>query len=193
MNQIHTSGNSPTKPEHESDRASSVFPDFVDQPSSAPNASIIILGIGNLLRADEGLGIHAIRELTAKHRLADHVRVVDGGVMGMELLPQLEGCSSLLIVDCVDDQQPPGSIVRLEAPDIPERLQQKLSMHQAGLTDILALLRIQNTTPPRLVIWGVQPATIDWNLELSATVARSFPALVAGIVAELRAWGAILD
>ena len=70
--------------------------------------------------------------------------------------------------------------------------QQKLSVHQAGLSDMLALLHLQDMVPERLVVLGIQPGTIDWSLELSPPVARSLEALVARVAEELRSWGALV-
>jgi hydrogenase maturation protease len=155
--------------------------------------TIVVLGIGNTLRGDEGVGIHVLQRVLAEHRLGDHVRAIDGGVMGLELLPYLEGCSALLLLDAVDAGLPPGSVVRLEGEAVPAAWEQKLSMHQAGLADLLALLRMEGLMPERLVLLGVQPAIIDWSLDLSPQVVASFDRLVEQVVDQLRSWGALAD
>jgi hydrogenase maturation protease len=161
-------------------------PDLIDQNES----SIVVLGIGNTLRADEGIGIHALRRLQENHRLSEDVRAIDGGVMGLELLPYLEGCSALLLLDAVDAGEPPGTVVRLEGGDVPAAWEQKLSMHQAGLADLLALLRMEGLMPQRLVLLGIQPETIDWSLELSPVVEAACDGLVEMAVEQLKRWGA---
>jgi hydrogenase maturation protease len=162
-------------------------PDVLD-PSQA---SIVILGIGNTLRADEGIGIHALERLLKNHRLADHVKAIDGGVMGLELLPYIEGSSALLLLDAIDAGKPPGTVVRLEGENVPAIWEQKLSMHQAGLADLLALLRMEGLLPQRLVLMGIQPAVIDWSLELSPAVEASCDSLVKMAADQLKSWGAL--
>lgn len=154
-------------------------------------SDIVVLGIGNALRCDEGVAIHALRQLAADYPLAGHVRIIDGGVVGLDLLPMMEGCDALLVIDAINAGKPPGSVIRIEGEDAPSGFLQKLSMHQAGLFDLLALLQVRNAKPPRLVIWGVQPASIEWNLEMSQTVSAAMPELLQGIAAELRSWGGL--
>jgi hydrogenase maturation protease len=98
-----------------------------------------------------------------------------------------------MVLDAINNDCEPGTILRLEGDEAPAMWQQKLSVHQAGVSDMLALLRIQDMMPERLVVWGVQPKTIDWNLELSAPVAASLETLVAKVAEELKAWGALAD
>jgi len=150
---------------------------------------ILVLGLGNILLQDEGLGVRAVERLTARYELPPEVQVMDGGVKGLDLLPYLEGVSHLLITDAVQTGQPAGSLVRLEGEAIPAALSLKMSMHQVGLQELLALASFQGTLPERVVLWGLEPATLDWGLELSAPVAAQIDALVDAAVGELRAWG----
>ena len=150
---------------------------------------ILVLGLGNILLQDEGLGVRAVERLAARYRLPPEVQVMDGGVMGLDLLPHLEGVTHLLIADAVQTGQPPGSMVRLEGEAIPAALQVKMSMHQVGLQELLALASFQGTLPERVVLWGLEPASLDWGLELSAPIAAQIDALVDAAVGELRAWG----
>jgi hydrogenase maturation protease len=160
----------------------------MEDPPAA--GAIAVLGIGNALCGDDGLGIHALRAIEQRGQLADHVRFIDGGVMGLDLLPHLEGAGHILILDAIQADEPPGTIIRLEGRDIPAAWQQKLSMHQAGVMDLLSMLRLRGAEPAHLVVWGIVPATIDWSLELSEPVLRSLPQLVDSVAQELRGWGA---
>jgi len=150
---------------------------------------ILVLGLGNILLQDEGLGVRAAERLAARYRLPPEVQVMDGGVMGLDLLPHLEEVSHLLITDAVQTGQPPGSLVRLEGEAIPAALSLKMSMHQVGLQELLALAGFQGTLPEQVVLWGLEPATLEWGLELSAPIAAQIDALVDAVVGELRAWG----
>jgi hydrogenase maturation protease len=163
--------------------------------SAAQNrGAILVLGLGNLLMGDEGLGVQAAARLQSGGWLrADgrrqQVQVIDGGTMGLDLLPYLEGAEGLLIVDAVRTGHPPGSVVRLEGEEIPALLALKLSLHQVALQEVLALSRLRGTLPSRVVLWGVVPSCVEWGVGLSPAVAAAMDALLEGVVAELRAWG----
>lgn len=150
---------------------------------------VLILGLGNILLQDEGLGVRAVERLMATYHLPAEVQAIDGGVMGLDLLPYLEGCSDLLIIDAVQTERPPGTLERLEGDAIPAALSLKMSMHQVGLQELLAVSHFQGTMPPRLVLWGMVPDSLQPGLELSPTVARQLDALVQAVAAELSQWG----
>ena len=157
----------------------------IDQPS----IQTLVLGVGNLLLSDEGVGIHVVRCLVDTYRLPDEVQVLDGGTLGMDLLYYMEGVRDLLIVDAVQSHKPPGSIVWLAGEDVPAFLSIKMSPHQIGVPDMLYAARLQGTTPPNVVLWGVEPDSIELGLEMSETVAARVPILVEKIVEQLRLWG----
>jgi hydrogenase maturation protease len=133
--------------------------------------------------------VRAVERMAARYRLPPDVQVMDGGVMGLDLLPYLEGVSHLLITDAVQIGQPAGSLVRLEGEAIPATLQVKMSMHQVGLQELMALAGFQGTLPKQVVLWGLEPASLEWGLELSAPIAAQIDALVDAAMGELRAWG----
>ena len=152
---------------------------------------VLVLGLGNILRGDEGLGVHALKRLVDRYDLAPEVETIDGGTLGLDLLPYLEGTSALLVIDAVQARGAPGSLVRLQDDEIMPALAVKLSLHQAGLRELLATSRLLGTYPPLVVLWGIEPGDIDWTTELSAPVAASLDALVDAVTGELRAWGAV--
>jgi hydrogenase maturation protease len=153
----------------------------------------LVLGIGNILLQDEGLGVHALERLTRDYCVPSAVQVVDGGVMGLGLLPYLEGPSALLVIDAVQTGQSPGTLIRLEGDAIPAALALKMSMHQAGLQELMATSQLQGTLPSKIVLWGMEPAGVDWGLDLSAPVAAGLDALVQAVVEELIEWGVWRD
>jgi len=153
---------------------------------------ILILGLGNILLQDEGLGVRAVERLATRYRLPPEVQVMDGGVMGLDLLPYLVGVSHLLITDAVQTGRPPGSLVRLEGDAIPAALSLKMSMHQVGLQELLALASFQGTLPEQVVLWGLEPGSLEWGLELSTPIAAQIDALVDAAASELHAWGVAL-
>ena len=152
-------------------------------------SAILVLGIGNVLLSDEGAGVRALECLQDTHLLPDCVQVLDGGTMGLDLLPYIERASSLLILDAVRTGRPPGSLVRLEGSEIPAVLALKLSVHQVGLQELLAASLFRQTLPSRIVLLGIEPTVIDWGLDLSVPVAASLNDLVDAAASELESWG----
>lgn len=152
-------------------------------------SAILVLGVGNVLLSDEGAGVRALERLQERYLLPEQVRVLDGGTMGLDLLPYIEQTSSLLLLDAVRTGRPPGSLVRLEGDEIPAVLALKLSVHQVGLQELLAASLFRQTLPSRIVLLGIEPAVINWSLALSAPVAASLDDLASAAALELEHWG----
>ena len=150
---------------------------------------VVVLGVGNVLMSDEGVGVHAVDALQQRYVLADGVEVVDGGTTGMELLPELQGADRLIVVDAVRVGRPPASVVRLEGDEVPAFFKTKLSPHQVGLSDILAALRFSGKAPEQVVLIGVEPLSLDLAMELSPQVAACMDQVLALVTAELAAFG----
>jgi hydrogenase maturation protease len=150
---------------------------------------VVVLGIGNLLMSDEGIGVHAVEALQRRFVLPDIVEVVDGGTTGMELLPDLQGAGHLIVIDAVRVGKPPGSVVRLEGDAVPAFFKTKLSPHQVGLSDVLAALRFSGSAPEHVVLIGVQPVSLDLKMELSPEVAARLDQVLDLVTAELAAIG----
>lgn len=151
--------------------------------------SILVLGIGNLIMTDDGVGVRVAQRLVEEYRFPEGVTVMDGGTLGLDLLPHLEGVERLLMVDAVETGGPPGTVMRMVGEDIPVALQTKLSPHQMGLQDLLAVAELQGNRPAEMVLWGVQPESIELGMELSPAVAAQVDCLVDAVLAELAAWG----
>lgn len=149
----------------------------------------VVLGLGNLLRRDEGLGIRALELLQARYILPESVLLVDGGTLGLDLLAYLEEASQLLILDATVTDEPPGSLLRAVNQEIPAFFGMRTSPHEIALADLLAVLRLRGTMPARLVLWGMQPATIELGWELSEPVAARLGDLVDAVAQELQSWG----
>lgn len=151
--------------------------------------SALVLGLGNVLLSDEGVGVHVVQHVGRRYHIPEQVQILDGGTLGLSLLPYLPGVTHLLVVDAVDAAQPPGTIVRLEGDEIPSALAHKLSMHQVGLQELLALSQLSGHTPAHTVLIGVQPASLEPGLEPSSLIAAQLDALAERVADELRAWG----
>jgi len=152
--------------------------------------AILVLGLGNLVMSDDALGSRAIMALEKRFRFPPQVTLLDGGTLGLDLLPRLEGVDKLLVVDALQMGAQPGSVFRLEGEEVPRAFANKLSVHQMGLQDLLAVAELQGHLPERLVVWGAQSESIEMGLEMSAAVTVALEEVIAGVVRELSAWGA---
>jgi hydrogenase maturation protease len=150
---------------------------------------IVVLGLGNLLRRDEGLGIRAMERLRACYTLPDAVQLVDGGTLGLELLSYLEGAERVLILDAALTNGPPGTLLRVAGDQVPSFFGMRTSAHEIAVADLLAVTRLRGTEPHELVVWGMQPAALELGWELSEPIAAHLDALVAAAAAELERWG----
>jgi len=147
---------------------------------------IRIIGVGNPLMGDDGIGIAAAERLAALP-LPAGVEVIDGGTGGLTLLDLMAGAERVILLDAVEMGLPPGSIARLDAGEIDaEAAGAALSLHETGLAAVLALGREMGSLPERIVVFGVEPASLERRLGLSPTVAAALEALVARVLAELR-------
>jgi len=155
--------------------------------------STLVLGVGNILLQDEGVGVRVVEHLQEQYVFPEEVQVLDGGTMGLDLLHYLEGVERLLVVDAVDARREPGTAVRLVGSEIPTFLGRKLSPHQIGLADLLSVAGLQNLTPHQVVLIGVQPARLETGLELSPTLRARVPSIVEMVLAELKNWGHVIQ
>lgn len=149
----------------------------------------LVLGIGNVLLQDEGVGIHALEELQRRYAFDEDVEFLDGGTAGIELLRYLDGRDRVLIVDAVAAGHAPGSVFRVEGEDVPRMFHVRISPHQIGLTDVLASALISDALPAEMVLFGVEPAVMTTGLALSPVVEKSLDKLVGAVVEELRRIG----
>ncbi|MHB8835705.1 MAG: HyaD/HybD family hydrogenase maturation endopeptidase [Candidatus Methylomirabilia bacterium] len=149
----------------------------------------LVLGIGNVLLQDEGVGIHAIGELQRRFTFDDDVEFLDGGTAGVELLRYLDGKDRILIVDAVAAGHPPGTVFRVESADVPRMFHRRISPHQIGLSDVLATALISDSLPAEMVLFGMEPQTMTTGLALTATAEASLAKLVDSVADELRRLG----
>jgi hydrogenase maturation protease len=146
---------------------------------------VVILGVGNLLMGDEGVGVHAVTALEKDFVFPENVRCVDGGTSTNELLGDLEYLDHLIVLDAVAAGLEPGALLRLEGDAVPRAFTTKLSPHQVGISDLLATLTFMGRAPKKVVLLGVEPVSLTLDLALSPTVAARVPELVAQVLAEL--------
>ena len=160
--------------------------------ASPQTPSFLVLGIGNLVMSDDGVGVRVIQELQRGYRFPDNVTVIDGGTLGLDLLPLLENITHLILVDAVETGGIPGNCVRLYGQELPIALETKISPHQMGLKDLLAVSELMGHSPREMVLLGVQPACIEMDTELTPEVEARLGTLVESVLAELQGWGVLV-
>ncbi|MBP8972468.1 MAG: hydrogenase maturation protease [Anaerolineae bacterium] len=147
----------------------------------------LILGVGNPLRGDDGVGVLAVQRLLARPDLPAGVAVVDGGTAGLGLIPLIENYRRVVLVDAVLMGEPPGTVRRFAWHEARVAGHERhLSLHQSDLADALALAEALGSLPPVIIVYGVQPQHTDWEQPLSEAVARALPGLVNALIAEVR-------
>ncbi len=145
----------------------------------------LIIGMGNVLMQDEGIGVRAVEELECRYIIPRSVTVIDGGTTGMELFEPIRNCDQLLVADAVNTGQPYGSLVRIANEDIPAFFQTKLSNHQLGLSDLLALLTLKGEVPDHVAIIGMEPHSLENKLGLTPEAEAGLSNMIKMLVKEL--------
>jgi len=163
---------------------------FLNIMADSSREHIMILGVGNLLFTDEGVGIHAIESLLERYDFAQNVTVEDGGVLGINLLGIISEADQLIVVDAIRNGGVPGTLYRLEGDEIPRRILQKNSLHQVDLLEALTLCQALDKVPETVIV-GVEPQDIETlGLELTPPVREKMDDLIAMVLAELERLGA---
>jgi hydrogenase maturation protease len=150
---------------------------------------LLVLGLGNVLLRDDGVGSAAIARLRAYYDAPGDVRVLDGGTLGLALLPYLQEAEQVILVDAIRSDEAPGSLVRIDGEMVAPAVATRLSPHQIGVSDLLDGARWLDRYPSDLVLLGIVPSAIDLAVGLSPGVAQTLPALVERVVDEARRLG----
>jgi hydrogenase maturation protease len=150
---------------------------------------MLVLGLGNVLCGDDGLGVAAIARLAERWEVAPEVVVADGGTLGLSLLGLFDGMDEVLLVDAILADAAPGALVALDGDDVAPAARARLSVHQVGVADLLDALDLLGTRPRRLSLLGLVPEQIELGMERSPAVERALPLLVERVVRELRERG----
>lgn len=162
-----------------------------NQPDVAGNWDTLVLGIGNLLWADEGFGVRAVEHLNVLYTFPDDTRLMDGGTQGIFLLPWVRGARRLLIFDAIDFGLAPATLKVIRGNDVPRYMgAKKVSMHQAGFQEVLSSAQLSGEFPEELVLIGVQPEVLnDYGGSLTENVRRQLDPAVDIACEVLRDWG----
>jgi hydrogenase maturation protease len=155
-----------------------------------PHPDVLVLGIGNVLWADEGFGVRAVEALHRGWEMPANVSVVDGGTQGVYLLDHVCSAERVVVLDAIDFGFAPGTLHVFRDGEVPEGSATAMSLHQATFQELLSLARVRDRFPARITLIGVQPAVLDdLGGSLSAPVRARLDEAVALAVAELRSWG----
>jgi hydrogenase maturation protease len=149
----------------------------------------IVLGLGNPLMGDDGAGLAALEALRGGYEFGEDVQLEDGGALGLALLPLVEDAGSLLVLDAVRFGGRPGTTVVREGAAVPRCFSMKLSPHQTGFRETLALAGLRGKLPQRFALVGVEVAGAEYAEPLSLDVRCALPTMVAAAVALLESWG----
>lgn len=147
----------------------------------------LVLGLGNLIHGDDGVGVHVIHRLQEDPRVPAEVGLMDGGTLGLSLIPYISSVDRLLVVDAVDAGCSPGTLIRLEG-EAALTLPGKPSVHQLGFADLMIAMTLLGDPPHEVIVIGVQPQSTEWSVELTAPVRDSMDELVAVVIAQLKSW-----
>jgi hydrogenase maturation protease len=148
---------------------------------------IALLGLGNLMRTDDAVGMLTLRKLTEDGRLPNEIRVIEGGALGLDLLESLRDISHLLVLDAIDTGVAPGALLRFGGGEI-DNLPVSKSVHLLGFSDLMCALRLMDAAPTEVVLLGVQPASTDWGTVLTPEVLPAQQALMQSALEQLTRW-----
>jgi hydrogenase maturation protease len=148
---------------------------------------VVVIGIGNTVRSDDGLGIRALQRLGERYQHGSCVELVEGGTAGLMLLPYIAAADRAIIIDAINVGAPAGTLIRLDQAQ--GVFASGLTPHDVGLSDLLDAARLTDAWPDSLVLHGIQPASTAFGTELTSAVTEALEPLVDAVEAELSLWG----
>ena len=147
---------------------------------------ILVLGVGNILLHDEGVGVHIVCDLEEQFTFSDNVQLLDGGTLGIRLLDAISKADFMIVVDAFCDNKAPGQLSRLGRSELMDRVASKNSLHQVSFLETMAYAEILGVLPD-VVLIGCEPENLEpWGTGLSATVEAAKPGMITMIAAEIR-------
>lgn len=150
---------------------------------------VLVLGVGNVLLRDEGIGVRVVERLRSEYDFSENVELLDGGTLGLRLLDPIANADCLIVVDAVQNGRPPGTLYRMNASDLGKRVTFKNSLHQLDLLETLAYAEVLGNRPDAVLV-GVEPADISpWGIELTEEIAACLPELCSRVLREIESAG----
>lgn len=151
-------------------------------------AKTVVLGVGNILLSDEGFGVRVAEALSQRFRFPDAVEVLDGGTLGIELMRFLDGAERLILIDAIHGTEP-GSFRIIQGDDVRLYFQEKVSLHEMGIQEVLASLVVMEKPIAEIVVIGVVPVSLAIGLDLTPLVASRIDEAVTSVIRQLHDWG----
>ena len=151
--------------------------------------TVAVVGLGNLILSDEGVGVHVVRRLGEACDFPDNVVLIDGGTSAIDLLDQLVDAEHIIFIDAAQTGGPPGSIVALEGARLPVWFRERMSPHQIGLADLLATLSLMDHAPESVTLIGIEPQSMQLGTELTPDVEAAVGEALRKVLEKLAALG----
>ena len=151
---------------------------------SKSSKKIVILGVGNILLGDEGVGVHIVEEIE-KIGLPENVEVIDGGTASIDILISMKDVDKLIIIDALEGGEKPGTVYRLHPEDLFASLDSYVSLHQINVLEGLSLARKTGNAPQETVIIGIEPEKTDWGLGISPEIDKKIPDILNIVLEEV--------
>ena len=151
-------------------------------------AKTVVLGVGNILLSDEGFGVRVAEALSQRFRFPDAVEVLDGGTLGIELMRFLDGAERLILIDAIHGSEP-GSFRIIQGDDVRLYFQEKVSLHEMGIQEVLASLVVMEKPIAEIVVIGVVPQSLEISLDLTPLVASRIDEATDSVIRQLHDWG----
>ncbi len=149
---------------------------------------IKIIGIGNMLYSDEGVGVHVIPSLEEMFENYPQVEVIEGSTDGIRLLEPVEATNHLIIIDAINAGKEPGTLITLINRELPIYFGIKMSIHQLGFQEVLGMALLRERLPENMVMFGLQPASLKLGMELSEEIKQQLPLLIKAVKQQVDEW-----
>ncbi len=154
------------------------------------SSEVVVLGLGNILMEDEGIGVHAANHLQDHYHFKPEIEIVDGGTSGLDLLTYFGPEKSILMIDAVNFDMDPGTVAKLEDDAILAQLDPKISLHHLGLSDLISVAELVDRKAKRMTLLGIQPDSMEnLDLEMTPTIQGVFDKVITNALLILEAWG----
>lgn len=154
------------------------------------NIKTLVLGIGNTLLSDEGIGIHVLRELQQNHQITGDIDYLDGGTLSFTLASPIENCHQFIVIDASEIKSDPGAVKVFENEEMDAFITSgnKKSVHEVGLVDVMSIAMLTGNLPPQRALIGIQPDSLDWGNQPTETVKQAIPIACQQVTQLLRKW-----
>ena len=151
-------------------------------------AEITVLGIGNIILRDEGFGVTVVEALQREYDFPESVQVIDGGTLGAELMYFIEGTKKLIVIDAISGNGEPGTFFRFDGPAVQAYFQDKISMHELGIQDVLAALQVRDKAVAEVLVFGYQPFSLEAGVGLTPPMEALVEPAMEIVLEQLQNW-----